>query len=67
MSNYRNHPGGMGGMSENITASARPVALEDILATGNRAQQRWAAKKLKKLHRLADQQARRVLTSSSPQ
>lgn len=44
---YRNHPGGMGSLSENVTRTSAPVALEDIAATGNRAQRRWAKKKLR--------------------
>lgn len=46
MGYYRNHPGGMAGMSENTTRTSAPVALQDILATGNRTQRRWAKKKL---------------------
>ena len=47
MAHYRNHPGDMGrDMSENITRTSRPVYLEDVVATGNRAQRRWAARKL---------------------
>lgn len=48
---YRNHPGGMNGMSENITATSRPVALEDVIATGNRAQRRFAKTKLAAIQR----------------
>lgn len=48
---YRNHPGGMNGMSENITATTRPIALEDVVATGNRAQRRFAKKKLAAIQR----------------
>lgn len=51
MNFYRNHPGGMNGMSENITASSCPVVIDDILATGNRAQKRWAKRKLHQLQR----------------
>lgn len=48
---YRNHPGGMSGMSENLTTSTRPVVLEDVVATGNRAQRRFALRKLAEIHR----------------
>ncbi|OGS97988.1 MAG: hypothetical protein A3F73_01250 [Gallionellales bacterium RIFCSPLOWO2_12_FULL_59_22] len=54
MSYYRNHPGGMGRMSENITATSRPVVIEGVLVTGNRAQKRWAKRKLQQVQR-ADQ------------
>jgi len=57
MSHYRNHPGGMGAMSENVTRSSAPVALETIIATGNRTQRRWAKKKLTEQLR---QQAKQV-------
>lgn len=44
---YRNHPGGMGqNMSQNIARSSAPVSLESVIAIGNRAQRRWAKKKL---------------------
>ncbi len=46
---YRNHPGGMVGMCEDIRRSSRPVYLEDVLAMGNRSQRRWAKKKLAKI------------------
>lgn len=48
---YRNHPGGMNRMSENITATSRPIALEDVIAIGNRAQRRFAKKKLVAIQR----------------
>lgn len=51
MRGYRNHPGGMGGMSENITRTSAPVALEDVVTSGNRAQRRWAQKRLTKIER----------------
>ncbi|CAG4883808.1 protein of unknown function [Georgfuchsia toluolica] len=46
MGHFRNTPRGMNGMGDNIRANARPIALEDIIAIGNRAQRRWAAKKI---------------------
>ncbi len=44
--NYRATPRGMNGMSENLNKTTRPVALEDVIANGNRAQRRFAKKKL---------------------
>jgi hypothetical protein len=59
MGHYRNHPGGMAGMSEDITRTTRHVAFEDILATGNRAQRRWAKRKLtEQLRQQAEQEQR---------
>lgn len=48
---YKNTPAGLGSMSENLHRVMRPVALEDIAAVGNRAQRRWAEKKLKETER----------------
>ncbi|TRZ56534.1 MAG: hypothetical protein D4S02_15400 [Rhodocyclaceae bacterium] len=50
MSLYRNHPGGLGGISENLTANMSAVSQEDIIAAGNRSQRRWARKKLTAIH-----------------
>lgn len=46
MGYYRNHPGGMGGMSENVSSDMKPVYLDDLAAAGNRAQRRFAKKKI---------------------
>lgn len=56
---YRNHPGGMGPISENTCGKMTPVYLEDIAADGNRVQRRWAKKKIAKINReKARQQSR---------
>lgn len=48
---YKNHPGGLGGMSENLKKDMHPVVLEDVAESGNRAQRRWARKHLAELAR----------------
>ncbi|MCM2309219.1 MAG: hypothetical protein NDI91_17320 [Sulfuritalea sp.] len=61
---YRNHPGGMVGMCEDITRNSRPVYLEDVLAIGNRSQRRWAKKRLEKIERSQAGASADVSTSS---
>lgn len=56
---YFNHPGGLNGMSENITSTSRPVVLEDVINTGNRAQRRFAQKKLTAIKRRKSPHRRR--------
>lgn len=43
---YRNHPRGMGGMSENISGGMSPIYLDELADTGNRSTRRWAKKKI---------------------
>lgn len=62
MGGYRNHPGGMGPISENTRGTMVPVCLEEVAATGSRAQRRWAQKKLTKINR---EKARQQATSAS--
>lgn len=46
MGHYRNHPGGMGHLSENVSSGMAPVYLDELVDAGNRAQRRWAKKKI---------------------
>lgn len=63
MIRYRNHPRGMAGMSENTTRTSAPVALESIVATGNRSQRRWAKRKLAEQLRQQPKQEQRPADS----
>lgn len=49
-SNYKNMPGGVG-FSSNSKGQMIPVALEDMLISGSRAQRRFAEKELRKIAR----------------
>lgn len=47
MSHFRQTPKGMGrSLGENIRSSMVPVYLDDMAESGNRAQRRWAKKKI---------------------
>lgn len=51
MGGYRNHHGDMGTNSESTSGKMVPVCLEEVAASGSRAQRRWAKRKLAEIER----------------